>query len=108
MVCPDGVQAVQATNKIGEAMSAEAVREHFVPLVRRLATGEWFTSRASASGLFALAYPHASDEQKSELRESFRSLVTDSTPIVRRNAGISLGVCCLQSHTGLRHKMDDV
>jgi hypothetical protein len=37
----------------------------FAPLVKRLAQGEWFTSRASAAGLFAVCYT-AFDAQKQE------------------------------------------
>jgi serine/threonine-protein phosphatase 2A regulatory subunit A len=37
----------------------------FAPLVKRLAQGEWFTSRASAAGLFAVCYS-AFDAQKQE------------------------------------------
>jgi hypothetical protein len=40
---------------------------HFVPLVKRLATGDWFTSRTSACGLFAVSYARASPAVKGKL-----------------------------------------
>ena len=37
-------------------LDEHSVLEHVVPAIQRLATGEWFTSRVSAAGLFATAY----------------------------------------------------
>ena len=56
------------------------------------ATGEWFTSRTSACGLFSVAYGQAKDSTKQELRQLFRSLCGDDTPMVRRAAASKLGV----------------
>ena len=33
------------------------VASKFIPLLKRLANGDWFTTRVSACGLFAAAYP---------------------------------------------------
>ena len=54
--------------------------------------GEWFTSRTSACGLFSVAYGQAKDSTKQELRQLFRSLCGDDTPMVRRAAASKLGV----------------
>lgn len=54
--------------------------------------GEWFTSRTSACGLFSVAYRQAKDTTKQELRQMFRSLCGDDTPMVRRAAASKLGV----------------
>ncbi len=72
--------------------SPESIEEYFVPMIRRLASGEWFTSRTSACGLFAVAYPSASESTKQELRKSFHNLCSDDTPMVRRAAAAKLGV----------------
>jgi serine/threonine-protein phosphatase 2A regulatory subunit A len=40
----------------------------YLPLIKRLTTGDSFTSRTSAAGLFAVAYPKVSDPAKHELR----------------------------------------
>jgi len=37
---------------------------HFVPLVQRLASGDWFTSRTSACGLFSVCYQRVSPSVK--------------------------------------------
>ena len=59
--------------------------------LQRLASGEWFTSRVSACGLFATAYARASPAHKTELRQLFRNLGKDDTPMVRRAAAQRLG-----------------
>ena len=59
--------------------------------MQRLATGEWFTSRVSACGLFATAYPRATPTLRSELRTLYRQLCRDDTPMVRRAAANKLG-----------------
>lgn len=58
---------------------------------QRLATGEWFTSRVSATGLFATAYPRCVPSIKSELRQLYSQLCRDETPMVRRAAAQKLG-----------------
>jgi hypothetical protein len=60
-------------------------------LPQRLATGEWFTSRVSATGLFATAYPRSSPGLKAELRQLYSQLCRDETPMVRRAAAQRLG-----------------
>jgi len=45
-------KAVEGLVKVGEPCSRASSMEHFCPLVKRLATGEWFTARVSACGLF--------------------------------------------------------
>jgi len=58
---------------------------------QRLAQGEWFTSRVSACGLFAVAYPRCSAAQRAELRQLYGQLCHDETPMVRRAAAQKLG-----------------
>ena len=50
-------QAVESLRTIAEQHSREDLETHFVPLVKRLSGGGWFTSRTSACGLFACCYP---------------------------------------------------
>ena len=59
--------------------------------LQRLATGEWFTSRVSACGLFACAYRRAAPAHRAELRAMYRELCGDDTPMVRRAAASNLG-----------------
>lgn len=58
---------------------------------QRLGSGEWFTSRVSACGLFATAYPRCTPMLKAELRQLYTQLCRDETPMVRRAAAQKLG-----------------
>jgi len=57
---------------------------------QRLATGDWFTSRVSACGLLATAYRRAPTALRTELRNLYRDLTHDETPMVRRAAAANL------------------
>jgi len=50
-------KAVESLRTIAEKHSTSALEEYFVPMVKRLAAGDWFTSRTSACGLFSVCYP---------------------------------------------------
>lgn len=54
--------------KLAEVIPADKFKDNFVMLIKRLVAGDWFTSRTSACGLFASAYPRVSDDVKKELR----------------------------------------
>eukprot|EP00003_Mantamonas_plastica_P026552 TRINITY_DN546_c0_g1_i2.p1 TRINITY_DN546_c0_g1~~TRINITY_DN546_c0_g1_i2.p1 ORF type:complete len:145 (+),score=32.85 TRINITY_DN546_c0_g1_i2:137-571(+) len=63
----------------------------FLTLVKNLAMGEWFTSRTSACGLFAVLINKIDEKYGSELRNLYNQLCHDDTPIVRRAASTHLG-----------------
>ncbi|XP_050035276.1 uncharacterized protein Pp2A-29B isoform X2 [Dermacentor andersoni] len=84
-------KAVESLRAISQQHSAADLEQYFVPLVKRLASGDWFTSRTSACGLFAVCYPRVSPAVKAELRSHFRNLCQDDTPMVRRAAASKLG-----------------
>ncbi|XP_055521951.1 serine/threonine-protein phosphatase 2A 65 kDa regulatory subunit A alpha isoform-like, partial [Leucoraja erinacea] len=84
-------KAVESLRLISKEHSAADLERHFVPLVKRLSTGDWFTSRTSACGLFSVCYPRVSSTVKAYLRQNFKSLCTDDTPMVRRAAAAKLG-----------------
>ncbi|XP_070201288.1 serine/threonine-protein phosphatase 2A 65 kDa regulatory subunit A alpha isoform-like isoform X2 [Littorina saxatilis] len=84
-------KAVDSLRNIAAQHSQADLENHFVPLVKRLAGGDWFTSRTSACGLFACCYPRVSTNVKAELRQHFRNLCGDDTPMVRRAAAGKLG-----------------
>lgn len=67
------------------------VPQHFVPLIKRLSAGDWFASRASACGLYAVAYPRVPAAVQADLRAQFGLLCRDDTPMVRRAAAGNLG-----------------
>jgi len=66
-------KAVESLRTIAAIHSASDLESHFIPLVKRLASGDWFTSRTSSCGLFSVCYPRATAATKTDLR----SLVTD-------------------------------
>lgn len=66
------------------------------PMIKRLATGEWFTTRVSVSALFAATYPNVPEDAQTELRSIYNNLCNDDTPMVRKSAYINLGEFALQ------------
>lgn len=55
-------------------------------MTNRLSKADWFTSKISATGLYEVPYPRASVQSQENLRELFKGLVHDDTPMVRRQA----------------------
>ncbi|KZT54376.1 putative ser/thr protein phosphatase 2A regulatory subunit A [Calocera cornea HHB12733] len=84
-------KATESMCKICAVLVPPQQEEYFVPLLKRLSSGEWFTSRTSASALYAPVYPHVSEGTKAELRKGFQQLGADDTPMVRRAAAKHLG-----------------
>jgi len=90
-------KAVESACAVIRALDGALVAEHVVPVVQRLTTGDWFTGRVSACGLFAAAYSrlgasaaeHA--EPKKLLRHLYGTLCGDDTPMVRRAASRHIG-----------------
>eukprot|EP01121_Diplochlamys_sp_Union-15-3_P005996 TRINITY_DN1639_c0_g2_i1.p1 TRINITY_DN1639_c0_g2~~TRINITY_DN1639_c0_g2_i1.p1 ORF type:complete len:591 (-),score=103.05 TRINITY_DN1639_c0_g2_i1:57-1829(-) len=83
-------KAVEALCKCAEAMHPKTVENSFFPLIKRLSTGGWFSSKTSACGLFPVVYPKAEEATKKELRSLYHALCHDSTPMVRRSAATNL------------------
>lgn len=48
-------KAVESLRNVAQQHSPADLETHFVPLVQRLAAGDWFTSRTSACGLFSVS-----------------------------------------------------
>ncbi|PSN41046.1 Serine/threonine-protein phosphatase 2A 65 kDa regulatory subunit A alpha isoform [Blattella germanica] len=84
-------KAVDSLRAISGQHNPADLEAHFVPLVQRLASGDWFTSRTSACGLFSVCYQRVSPSVKADLRNHFRNLCQDDTPMVRRAAASKLG-----------------
>lgn len=83
---------MQSLINIAEQLSDGEMGE-FASMVKKLAKGEWFTSKTSACGLFSTVYPRVNPETRGELRTLFAQLCRDDTPMVRRAAASKLGVC---------------
>jgi len=94
-------RAVQSLKIISEAVASGASdrgREmhlsHMAPLMKRLATGEWFTSRISACALYAVCFknlPSEREDLRLEMISLFQNAARDDTPMVRRAAANALG-----------------
>lgn len=68
-------KAVDSLRRICEEHNTEDLESHFVPLVKRLAVGDWFTSRTSACGLFSVCYPRLSVATKGKKINSQKKLL---------------------------------
>lgn len=79
-------KATESINKIAAVLSTAQIEEFYIPLLKRLSTGEWFTSRTSAAALYASVYPKASPATQDEMRKLYTALSGDDTPMVRRAA----------------------
>ncbi len=62
-------KAVESAGKIVVRLSQHQIEDYYIPIAKRLTAGEWFTSRASACGLYAPAYPLCSPTVQEELRK---------------------------------------
>ena len=61
-------KAVESASKIGSCLSPAQVEEHYIPMLKRLTGGDWFTSRTSACGLYTAIYQLSSPATQDELR----------------------------------------
>ncbi|RKO96657.1 ARM repeat-containing protein, partial [Caulochytrium protostelioides] len=82
--------AVASAAKIAAQLSQHHLEEFYIPMLKRLSAGDWFTSRTSACGLYAPAYAACTSQTQSELRRLFAALARDETPMVRRAAATHL------------------
>jgi serine/threonine-protein phosphatase 2A regulatory subunit A len=87
-------QAAESITKIAAVLSQAQIEEYYIPLLKRLSQGEWFTSRTSSAALYPPVYAKVSTAIQDELRKGFAALGSDDTPMVRRAAAKWLGVCC--------------
>eukprot|EP01047_Picozoa_sp_COSAG01_P087105 COSAG01_NODE_19901_length_983_cov_0.787330_1_plen_195_part_01 len=49
-------KAVESLCLVGKQTAEEHTTSHYIGMLRRLSTGDWFTSRVSSCGLFSVAY----------------------------------------------------
>lgn len=73
-------------------MSDAVFEKHFVSLVTRLASAEWFPPKVSSCALFADALKRSSATSRDKLLPLYVSLCKDETPMVRRAAASNLKV----------------
>jgi serine/threonine-protein phosphatase 2A regulatory subunit A len=56
-------------NKVCDVLNAEQIQHFFIPVLKRLSMGDWFTSRSSATGLYAIAYAKCPAPVQEELKK---------------------------------------
>jgi len=88
--------AVKSCVKLLPNFQKPDVTAKVVPVIRRLAAGDWFTNRVSACGLFACTYPQVAEQVQEELRVLFTTLSNDDAPMVRKAVYQNLGEFALQ------------
>ncbi|VDK38133.1 unnamed protein product [Taenia asiatica] len=88
-------KAVQSLRLLAREHTDKDLQEQVFPLLRRLAAGDWFSSRASACGLFAVVYGRLDASSRQEVLSLAQSLTNDDTPMVRRALAAVLGELAL-------------
>lgn len=89
---PTSIKAAESITKVAAVLSSSQLEEFYIPLLKRLSSGEWFTSRTSSAALYPACYAKVSPAVQDELRKGFAALGSDDTPMVRRAAAKWLGV----------------
>lgn len=98
-------KALESIQAVIRWLSREQLTGNLVPLVSRLAHKEWFTARMSACCLAAPTYGSLPATEgpdstaKTEVRELFKKLCRDDTPMVRRVAAHSLALLAKEMET---------
>jgi serine/threonine-protein phosphatase 2A regulatory subunit A len=85
-------------------LSQAQIEEHYIPLLKRLSSGEWFTSRTSSAALYPPVYAKVSPAIQEDLRKGYAALGSDDTPMVRRAAAKWLGVSPLPTVTSSKYQ----
>ncbi|TFK77088.1 ARM repeat-containing protein [Pluteus cervinus] len=98
-------KAAESITKLAAVLSQAQLETYYIPLLKRLTPGEWFTSRTSSAALYPAVYPKVSPAIQDDLRKGFGALVSDDTPMVRRAAAKWLGP--LLAHFAQPHIITD-
>jgi len=73
-------------------VSDACLEKEFLEMVSRLAKGDLYSWRITASQVIPVCFKRASAEMRKTLASTFFELTKDDTPMVRRSAASSLGV----------------
>jgi len=82
--------AVKSLQTVSGLMNDSEVQNNFIPLVLRLAGGDWFTSRVSSVNLMYGIYQRAGP-LKERIRQKFMELCNEETPMIRRAIASKIG-----------------
>ena len=79
-------KAIESMGVVCNAIPPANADTSLMGTARDLATAEFFTARASACAFIVKIYNKVNDSNKTALRQVYKSLVKDETPMVRRSA----------------------
>ena len=86
-------KAVDSLNVITQDLPDDQLLGEVIPLIERLATAKWFSSKVSSCGLFKAVIVRVKDNTlRNNLLALYLQLVQDDTPMVRRAAAKHLPV----------------
>ncbi|CCF57770.1 hypothetical protein KAFR_0D01240 [Kazachstania africana CBS 2517] len=84
-------KAIDSLNNIAHELSQDQLFNDFVPMIDRLSTADWFSSKVSACGLFKSVIVRIRDDTlRQNLLALYLQLVSDDTPMVKRAAAKNL------------------
>lgn len=79
--------SIESFNKVIPRMDLKDIRQPLMLILQRLADGDWFTSRVSASALTPMAYRVLTfEEDRRQILEIHKRLCSDDMPMVRNDA----------------------
>jgi serine/threonine-protein phosphatase 2A regulatory subunit A len=94
LACEDEVlvreRAIESMRNICDSLEQEQCEKSFYPLIENMISSDWFTTKCSAGCLISICYAKISPDKQTELRNHFRNLIQDDSPMVRRSTGNSL------------------
>ena len=83
-------RAIAGIVQVSSRLSSAQVQSELLPLMKRLASAEWFTPRRSSCGLLVSVYTQIDVSARAEVYETFTLLIGDETPMVRRAAAAAI------------------
>ncbi len=84
-------KSVESICKISANLDKDQHASEVFPLVKRLAKGDSYMMKISATGLFVALYPYVSSLNQTLLRQFYVDLCKDDMPMVRRAAAANFG-----------------
>lgn len=85
-------KAIISTNVIAQTLPETDFNSHYVEMINRLATKEWFTARMSSCNLLATSFSRLAVLKRAAHITLYASLCRDDAPMVRRVAAQNLSI----------------
>jgi len=79
-------RAIESMGAVCGQIPSSSADTNLMSTARDLATAEFFTARSSACAFIVKIYGKVNEANKNNLRQIYRTLVKDETPMVRRSA----------------------